>query len=168
MKAHLVIRNHRFGFCLIGLLFILAALTQSRANAAPPFDPEIEGMRLMKLVSGTEALRAINTLHGTAIPMKEGFIAHYLGGQGKATVWVSEAPSEPLGKEQIDVMIEKMKQNKRSPFRQYHQTVENNVTVIRFHGMGQIHCVFQIGAWVYWTSAGDKDTEMLLAHLCQP
>ena len=167
MKRDSVVRKHPLLYCLAGLLCVLSALTPARADTPPPFDTEIAGMTLMKLISGPEALRAINKLHGTAIPMKKGFIAHYLGTQGKATLWVSEAPSVEAGTEQIDVMIDKMKGNERSPFRNYGQSVVNKTPVIRFHGMGQVHAVFQIDAWVYWISAHEADMDSLLAHLCK-
>jgi hypothetical protein len=153
---------------LLSLCFVLTSFVQSEARQAPPFNPKVEGMKLMKLVSGMEALKAINQLHGMAIPMKAGFIAHYLGNQGKATVWVSEAPSTEAGGEQIEVMIEKMKANQRSPFSDYGHSTVNDVEVIRFQGMGQVHGVFQIGPWVYWISANGNDLETLLGHLCKP
>jgi len=168
MKRDSVVRKHPLLYCLAGLLCVLSALTPSRADTTPPFDTEIAGMTLMKLTSGPEALQAINKLHGTAIPMKKGFIAHYLGTQGKATLWVSEAPSVEAGTEQIDVMIDKMKGNERSPFRNYGQSVVNKTPVIRFHGMGQVHVVFQIDAWVYWISAHEQDMDSFLSHLCKP
>ena len=168
MKRDSVVRKHPLLYCLAGLLCVLSALTPARADTTPPFDTEVAGMALMKLISGPEALQAINKLHGTAIPMKKGFIAHYLGTQGKAVVWVSEAPSVEAGTEQIDVMIEKMKGNERSPFRNYGQSLVDKTPVIRFHGMGQVHAVFQIDAWVYWISADDQDMDVLLTHLCKP
>lgn len=149
------------------LFLMLTAPVARGGDLGPPFDPVVPGMNLVKLVSGTEALQAINKLHGLAIPMKAGFIAHYGDTQGKATIWVSEAPTVAAGEEQIDVMIEKMKDNPRSPFRKYEHATVNDVPIIRFHGMGQIHAVFQLDAWVYWISAYDKDMNKLLTHLCQ-
>lgn len=167
MKRDSAIRKHPLLYCLASLLCVLSALTPSRADTTPPFAPEVEGMTMTKMITGTEALQAINKLHGTAIPMKKGFIAHYLGTQGKAVVWVSQAPSVEAGTEQIDVMIDKMKGNERSPFRNYGHSVVNQTPVIRFHGMGQVHGVFQNGAWVYWISAHEQDMDILLTHLCK-
>ena len=149
------------------LFFFLTAPVARGGDSAPPFDPAVPGINLVKLVSGTEALQAINKLHGLAIPMKAGFIAHYTGSHGKTTIWVSEAPTVAAGKQQIDVMIEKMKENPRSPFRNYDSLAVNDVPIIRFHGMGQVHTVFQLDAWVYWISAHGKDMDILLTHLCQ-
>ena len=168
MRRDSAIQKHPLLYCLAVLLCILSALTPARADTTPPFDTEIADMTLVKLISGTEALQAINKLHGTAIPMKKGFIAHYLGTQGKAVIWVSEAPSVAAGKEQIDVMIDKMKANQGSPFRRYRHSAVNETPVISFDGMGQVHAVFQIDAWVYWISAHEQDMDILLAHLCGP
>ncbi len=154
--------------CLfVFLAFSLLSSGQSEAEAAPPFNPQIDGLKLTKLVSGHEAIKAINKLHGTPIRVLRGFIAHYKAKQQKATIWVSEAYSEDLADKQIKIMISKMKSSKRSPFSQYNASDFRKTKVIGFHGMGQIHYVFRINKWVYWVSADEKHIDKLLDHLCK-
>jgi hypothetical protein len=153
----------KFWALLILCFFSLGACTQ--ADTSLPFDPQIEGMTLVREISGEEAMQAINELHGMPIHVLRGFIFHYQAVDGKAVVWVSEAASRKLATEQIDVMIEKMKKNKRSPFSRFGEFEENGMNVIAFNGMGQVHYVFKIGRWVYWVSAGPRSIEAILEHI---
>ncbi len=120
----------------------------------------------MKLITGDRALEAINRLHGMPIDVVRGFIAYYQGNGGeKATVWVSEASSEGLANKQIEVMIEKMKQSQRSPFRQYRILDLKGLRVIAFDGMGQVHRVFRQKRWVYWISADEGRIDDIVGHV---
>ncbi|MBW2265020.1 MAG: hypothetical protein JRF28_02440 [Deltaproteobacteria bacterium] len=155
-------------FCLfVFLAFSLPSSSQSEAESALPFDPKIDGLKLTELVSGYEAIKAINKLHGMPIRIRRGFIAHYEAKQHKATIWVSEAHSEDLADKQIRIMISKMKSSKRSPFHHYNASDFRKTKVIGFHGMGQIHYVFRINKWVYWISANEEHIDKLLGHLCK-
>lgn len=131
-----------------------------------PFDGHIQGLNLVKLITGDRALEAINRLHGMPIDVVRGFVAYYQGNGGdKATVWVSEASSEGLANKQIEVMIEKMKQSQRSPFRQYRVLDVKGLRVVAFDGMGQVHRVFRQKRWVYWISADAGRIDGIVAHI---
>jgi hypothetical protein len=131
-----------------------------------PFDGHIQGLNLVKLITGERALEAINRLHGMPIDVVRGFIAYYQGNGGdKATVWVSEASSEEVANKQIEVMIEKMKQSPRSPFRQYRVLDLKGLRVVAFDGMGQVHRVFRQKRWVYWISADEGRIDDIVGHV---
>ncbi len=142
---------------------LLLACRESKSTL--PFDPLIEDMTLVRLVNGDEATMAINRLHGMPIQMERGFIAHYAGVHDKATIWVSEAASEDLADEQIRIMIDKMKGNRRSPFSGYRMLQADGMEVIAFNGMGQVHYVFREEAWVYWVSGDRGRIDKLLEHI---
>jgi hypothetical protein len=122
-------------------------------------------LELVKLVTGDDALKAINKLHGMPIDVARGLIAHYEGMNDKATIWVSEASSQDLAEEQIVVMIRKMKSNARSPFSHYRTMNKKGFRVIAFDGMGQVHYVFRDNKWAYWISADAKHIDMVLQHV---
>ena len=142
----------------------LLLFSPCRANDLP-FDPDIRGWKLVKLIGGDEAVRAIDRLHGTPIDVLRGYIAHYGGGGGEATIWVSEAASQEAAQEQIDVMIHKMKGNPKSPFDEYRSLEKKGSPVIGFRGLGQAHYVFRTGRWVYWVSANKDQIDAILLHL---
>ena len=146
---------------LIGLLLAGCGETQSEV----PFDPDIGGFRQVRLVSGEEAVNSINKLHGMPIQMTRGIVGYYEGIRDKATVWVSQAATEDVGRKQVEVMIGKMRGSGRSPFSGYSTSVEDGRKVSRFVGLGQAHAVFTEEAWVYWVSAHPEDMDLLLKHL---
>ncbi len=148
---------------LIILGFIWAGCNLSTSEIA--FDPWIEDLRLVKLTEGHDAIEAINQLHGTSVNVVWGYIAHYKGVHDKATIWVSEASSQELAQTQIEVMISKMKNNRRSPFSHYRTLEAKGLAVIAFNGMGQVHYVFRDNKWVYWISADAKRIDDILGHI---
>ena len=153
--------------CQAFILFCFLWLACSHAEPTIPFDPNIKGLNLVELIEGADAIEAINKLHGMPIDVLRGYIAHYEGVNSKATVWVSEAATEDLAKEQIDVMIDKMKNNRRSPFRRYRAWEEKGKRIIAFDGMGQVHYVFKDDRWVYWISADGGHIGAIFEHICK-
>ena len=154
------------------LLFWLAVFIgfflaeQARCGDLPCLDLRIDGLERVNLLSGEEAIHAINKLHGMPIAMKRGFVAFYLADAGeKAVIWVSEAPSEELGEKQIQTMLSKMQGSSKSPFEKYRTVEAGNTKVIGFDGLGQVHYVFRIDTWVYWISADGKRVDSLLHHI---
>ena len=156
-------RSFRKYLFWILLGFLLAGCNQPPSG--PPFDPDIQGLKLVKLITGHDAIKAINQLHGRSINVVRGFIAHYEGVYDKAVIWVSEASSQELAQEQIAVMIQKMKSNRRSPFGHYRTLDIRGLRVIAFDGMGQVHYVFRDNTWTYWISAEAKRMDMILKHV---
>lgn len=129
------------------------------------FAPQIGDMSLAELLKGDEAGDAINRLHGTSIDMRRAYVAHYKGVGEKASIWVSEAPTEQLAVEQIRVMLDKMKNNVRSPFKDYRDFKKEGFEIIAFTGIGQIHYVFKANKWVYWISADARRIDNMLQHV---
>lgn len=153
-------RSYRV-WIVVGLL--LAGCNQPRS--IPSFDLDLEGLEQVRLVTGDEAINAINRLHGMPIDVVRGFIAYYEGVHDKATIWLSEATSEDLAKRQIEVMMDRMKKSTRSPFSHYRLLDANGVRVIGFDGMGQVHYVFRDNQWVYWISADAGRIDEILDHV---
>ena len=148
---------------LIILCIIWVGCNQSKNEIE--FDPSIDDLKLVKLLEGQDAIAAINKLHGTPLNVVRGYIAHYEGVNDKATIWVSEASSQELAQEQIEVMISKMKNNRRSPFSHYRNLEARGLAVIAFNGLGQVHYVFRDNKWVYWISADSKRIDKILEHI---
>jgi hypothetical protein len=150
---------------LCWLLIAILALGCTRAPFVPRFDPQIDNLKLVKLIEGEEAIEEINRLHGTTIQVLRGFIAHYENARKKAVIWVSEAESEDMAQEQIEVMLRKMKGSPRSPFGHYRDLDRNGLPVIAFEGLRQVHYVFRIGEWVFWMDADAEYIDSILDHL---
>ena len=150
----------------VWMVVCLLALACRPTEPALPFDPHIKDLNLVRLMTGDDALREINRLHGRPIDIVRGFIAHYESPHDKATIWVSEATSEDLARQQIEVMINKMKESKTSPFRHFRLLDARGTKVIAFDGMDkQVHYVFKDNKWVYWLSANTKRIDKILEHI---
>lgn len=120
---------------------------------------------MTKLVTGDEAIKAIDKLHGRPVNMARSFIAHFEGDHDKATIWVSEPTSQELAQKQLAVMLHKMKSNRRLPFRNYRVLDTEGISVIAFDGTEQIHYVFRDNKWVYWISADTNRIDKILRHI---
>lgn len=154
--------------CAMRLLFVIGLLLagcNEVSRPVEPFDPHIEGLELVEWITGDDAMKAINKLHGMPIDVVTGFIAQYKGPHEKATIWVSEAASQELAEEQIMIMIQKMKDSRRSPFSHYRDLYVRGLKVVAFDGMGQTHYVFRDNKWVYWISADAKRIDNILQHV---
>ena len=151
-------------------LWILVTYLLAGCNGSEPklpFDPHIQGFELVNFIQGNDALDAINRLHGKPINALRGYLAQYEGDQGKATIWVSEAPSEELAIRQIIVMIEKMAKNRKSPFRHYRSLQIKNFEVTAFNGLGKVHHVFRKDKWVYWISTDGGSIDRIFNHVAE-
>jgi hypothetical protein len=167
-RRHVSSAHYRHSVCSAWRIWILIAFLLAGCNepsSDPSFDPHIQDLELVKLITGDDAIKAINKLHGMSIDVARGLIAHYEGMNDKATIWVSEASSRNLAEEQIVVMIRKMKSNSRSPFSHYRTMNKKGFRVIAFDGMGQVHYVFRDNKWVYWISANAKHIDRVLQHV---
>lgn len=167
-KGSILSKNHRNRVMLVLPTWILVCLLSPGCHepaSGPTFDPHIEDLKLVRLTTGHDALQAIDKLHGMPIDALRGFIAHYEKANDKTTIWVSEASSGELAKEQIAVMIRKMKENRRSPFSRYRTLNTGNLRIIVFDGLGQVHYVFREDSWVYWISADAHNIDTVLRHV---
>ena len=137
------------------IIFILFSffLLGCNQSSSPVFQEEIRGLKLVQLITGKDALHAINQLHGKKINVVSGMVAFYQGEGEKATVWVSESFSTDDAIQQTEIMIEKMRSSKRSPFSDYEEIGQGGVKIYSFKGMGQEHYIFRISKSVYWITA---------------
>ncbi len=143
---------HNMRKCSIFILFSFFLLGCNQSSSTV-FQKEIKGLKLVQLITGKDALHAINKLHGKKINVARGMIAFYKGRGEKATVWVSESFSTDAAIQQTEIMIEKMRSNKRSPFGDYAEIRQDGVKIYSFKGMGQKHYIFRINKSIYWIAA---------------
>ena len=138
-----------------GIVFILFSffLLGCNQSSSPVFQEEIRGLKLVRLITGKDALLAINKLHGKKINVARGMIAFYQGEGEKAIVWISESACTDDAMQQTESMIERMTASKRSPFSDYKEIELNGVKIYSFKGMGQKHYIFRISKDIYWISA---------------
>lgn len=148
------------------LVLLLLVSDRSEAGRVLPFDPYVPGFKVTRIMKDREAINAIHKLHRMTLDIVKGVIVEYEEERSvKTTVWASAANAQAKAQEQIDVMMDKMIVNKRSPFSGYRTWKLKSTPIIGFDGMGQTHRVFRIGMWVYWISGYEKGIDDIVAHI---
>jgi len=123
-------------------------LTTGRADSATVPPAQLEGLPLVRLQRGEEALQAINRLHRTAIEIVDGYVAAYGNAHEQVIVWWARAASEAKARELVDVMTEKMA---ASPLFSRPQPVTVGGRRLHFTvGAGMRNYYWVSGQDVYW------------------
>ena len=118
------------------------------------FPETIEGLQQVQLITGIQALKEINKLHGMEIGIIEGGIGTYKTNNGpKTTVWISRSKKADLAQHQTEIMIKRMLLFSHSPFHHPAQRELQGINIYQFQGMGQIHYIFCQNDLVFWISA---------------
>ncbi|MBN1932835.1 MAG: hypothetical protein JW786_14615 [Desulfobacterales bacterium] len=148
------------------LLFACGPKAEEQQDLGSLFPESIGEWRQIQLITGTEALEKINSLHGKNITVEAGAIGSYqaAGKRRPAMVWISRSKTSALAREQAEVMADKMVSNLRSPFHEPETLSINKIKVYKFLGMGQVHYIFCRKQLVYWISSLPADGEKLLLY----
>ena len=156
----------RLVFTLIWLLLLAAP---ARSEDLAGLLPETIGeLHRVQLVTGAEAQAEVDRLHGKALEAEASAIARYARDAGRpAEVWVSRVASEAEARRQTGLMVHKMFENPKSPFKDPRRIEHNGLAVYRFTGMGQTHLIWSSGDLVWWVSASPADQGPMLDALCR-
>lgn len=154
----------------VALLIIAIALTvvfvygysvnTNQPLSVSSFPKNIQGLNLQQVVSGPQALSMISRLHGSDIPVKQGYIASYAGSQGQIMIWISESEKTDQAKQLLQIMDRKISAAGNSgpsgqpPFTDRRELTVNGIKVIAVKGMGMENYYYQDGTKVYWVAAG--------------
>jgi len=160
-------RSIKLGLSLLLFLLFLACTPQSekQPDLALLLPENIGEWQQTKLVTGIEALKKIDRLHGKSITVEEGVIGSYQAAKkGPAMVWVSRSKTPALTLEQAQVMADKMVSNPRSPFHDPETLKIKKTKIYKFLGMGQVHYIFCRERLAYWISGPPADGEKLLLY----
>nr|WP_321513366.1 hypothetical protein [uncultured Pseudodesulfovibrio sp.] len=154
------------------LIVLWTPLAAFGGDLSDLFPAKAGSMDRVQLVIGEQAQAEVDQLHGKALTAEASAIGRYSrpGDQGKvrpAEVWVSRVSSEKEARRQVGVMVHKMYDNPKSPFKNPKRLDKNNISVYRFTGMGQVHLIWYVGDLAYWISAQPSDEAGLLDVFCR-
>ncbi|MBE9550757.1 MAG: hypothetical protein LWX55_04015 [Deltaproteobacteria bacterium] len=141
--------------CKKTVFLVLFSLLVSACNQGSSqfFKEEVGGLKLVRLITGNDAILSVNKLHGKEIKVESATIACYQGGRKGATVWRSVSASDKDARQQTEEMVLKMKESELSPFSNYEEKELKGTRIYSFTGMGQQHYIYCIKQKVYWISA---------------
>jgi len=133
---------------------------------------EAGDLERVQLVVGQQAQAEVDQLHGKALSAEASAIARYsrpedAGKVRPAEVWLSRVSSEKEARRQVGVMVHKMYDNPKSPFKNPKRLDKNGASIYRFTGMGQIHLIWYEGDLAYWISAQPSDEQVMLDVFCR-
>lgn len=150
------------------LLVCLAWSVSAHASGLGGLMPDQVGeLKRIELMTGAEAQAEVDTLHGKPLPAEESVVARYsrpddVGVAKPAEVWVSKVASEKEARRQTGLMVHKMYENPRSPFKNPSRIDHAGLAVYRFEGMGQAHLIWFKDDLVFWVSVGPDDEAVML------
>ena len=134
------------------LIGLVVGLILSGCTGAPDFPtPEKIGEKeRLGVISGEQAARVVNKMHGQSVATNANVIAEYGKGEKKDLLYISRYADQKTTQEAFDLMIEKMAAAKKSPF--YHLMpigkYKNKVYITL--GMGGVHYIYSSGPFLLW------------------
>lgn len=158
----------------LALLFLLmvAPAHASGASLTGLMPESVGDLHRIQLVSGDLAQAEVDKLHGKELAAEASIIGRYsrpedVGKVRPAEVWISRVSSEKEARRQTGLMVHKMFENPRSPFRNPGRTDHGGIGVYHFEGMGQVHLIWYRGDLVYWISCAPGDQASFLDVFCR-
>ena len=127
--------------------FILSGCTSAPDLPTPD---KIGEKERLGVISGKQAARLVNRMHGQSVATEANVIAEYGEGEKKDLLYISRYADPKAAQEAFDLMIEKMAAANKSPF--YHLMpigkYENKVYITL--GMGAVHYIYSSGPFLLW------------------
>lgn len=158
--------------CFIVLLLVPNSFTKAifePKNEKVVFPQEIQGMKLVDLITGEKAQKSVAGLHGLDIKLKEAYIGTYENEKGSsAIIWVSESDNIAEAKKLFEVMDQKMPTS--SFFTNYERINYQGLDVryVYWPKMSMHDFYYLIGDKNYWVAVTvDKDTKAFLDEVLQ-
>ncbi len=134
---------------LIGLFVSLILIGCSSANDLPTPD-KIGAKERLRLISGRQAARVVNRMHGQSVATDANVIAEYGEGEKKDLLYVSCYADPDKAQAALVLMIEKMAAAPKSPFFHLMPIGKNQKKAYMTLGMGAVHYIYQSGSSVLW------------------
>lgn len=135
---------------IFSLLIVSIIWSYSCAKKESISAPEkISEKKLTKLISGAEAVKVIDKLHGLTVAPQENVIAEY-GDEPKDLLYISWYNEEDQARDAFIQMISKMIKAESGPFSHIRALPDYGEKVFMSIGMGAIHYIFCSSNYIIW------------------
>ncbi len=138
----------------ITLILLLSVVSCSLTADIIP--DEFYGLKLVKKLTGEDARRFINRLHGDSVTDAENEIGFYKGDEGEAIIYVTKYKTNEDAERYFKQMTDKISEGNPVFIKPEHIKI-NGYDVFRCYGMGQSHFVFTYKNKLFWLTV---DTEI--------
>jgi hypothetical protein len=140
------------------LIFLIIFLGCSRSSDLPT-PGKIGEKERVREITGKQATRVVNKMHGRSVATDANVIAEY-GWDQKDLLFISKYSNQTGAKKAFDLMIAKMASAKKGPFFHLMPLADYENKVYLTLGMGAVHYIYLSGQSLLWLqtyqSFGDK------------
>jgi len=105
--------------------------------------------KLTQVISGDEAIKSIDKLHGLSVAPQKNVIAEY-GGDPKDLLYISWYAEQDHAREAFISMINKMMKSEEGPFTHIRALPDYEEKVYMSIGMGAIHYIYYSSHYILW------------------
>ena len=140
-------RKHILISLVVGL--ILSGCTGTSTPDLPTPEKIGEKERL-RLITGEQAVRVVNQMHGQSVATDASVIAEYGKSEKKDVLYVSRYTAAEAAQKAYDLMIEKMAAAPKSPFYHLMPVEKYQKKVYMTLGMGAVHYIYRSGSLLLW------------------
>lgn len=153
-----------YGFACVLFLATVSVASQDLTNLFPD---AVGDLPRVKLLTGVEAQKAVDALHGKSLAAEASAVAYYGQTERPAEVWVSQVESSAEARRQTGLMVHLMYENPKSPFKNPRRIEHAGMGVYRFEGMGLSHLIWFKEDLIYWVSVKPSAEQLFLDTFCQ-
>ncbi len=172
MKTNNLAKKYVFLMLIVLFVFTSTACTLSNSTkAAPPglteeeFPKELAELPLNHIITGDQAKAQISQLHGTDIDITEGLVAMFGAPDDNRQImmWISESSTKEDATKLLDIMNEKMLNNK--VFSNFQEKELDGLTYYYVSGIGLDNYYYQKDKRLYWIGINDPNSEAILQQI---
>src|SRR5210317_854425 len=134
------------------LIGLVVSLILSGCTGAPnlPTPDKIGEKDRLRAISGKQAARLVNRMHGQSVATDENVIAEYGEGEKQDLLYISHYADPAAAQKAFVLMIEKMAVTKNSPFYHLMPIGKYQKKAYMTLGMGAVHFIYQSGSSLLW------------------
>lgn len=134
------------------LIGLVVGLIISGCAGAPdlPTPEKIGEKERLRVISGKQATRVVNRMHGQSVATDANVIAEYGKGEKKDLLYISRYAEPKAAQAAYDLMIEKMAAAPKSPFTHLMPIGKYQKKAFMTLGMGAVHFIYHSGRFLLW------------------
>lgn len=151
-------------FKWVVLIGVLITLGCSREKAGDPLPQEIQGLKLLRSASGSEAAAMIARLHGKEVAPSANYIGHYGTGPNHIMLYVSRFKSEKNAQDVLNRMSKRIGKGS-SGFVHHLKFDVEGTTIHVVLGQGRVNYFFGKRKNLYWLGIAPSMARFGLAQL---
>ena len=115
-----------------------------------PTPDKIGAKERLRVISGDQAARVVNRMHGQSVATDANIIAEYGTGEQKDILYISRYAEPEAAQKAYDLMLEKMAGAKKSPFYHLMPMGQYQGKAYMTLGLGAVHYIYQSGNSLLW------------------